>query len=168
MLEIGVWKGQGIRTFKEWYGDSGEFYALDRFIKGHGLVTISQLQAEGIHSLEGDHDDTGWLRTINHVFDVIIDDGSHHWVSQINTFRIMFVNNLAPGGVFVIEDVFDDDYWGQGIIKSPNGNLKGLLNKFKTEGNIAGQLVTPEESNIICPLIDEINIYKEIVFIKKK
>jgi hypothetical protein len=167
-LEIGVWKGEGIKSFKEYYNNEGKFYALDRFILGHGLITIGELQSEGINSFEGSQDDMWFLEQIKEKFTVISEDASHHWDSQINTFRRMFVNNLQSGGLYVCEDIFDDTYWGRGEILRAEDNLMGLLKKFQSSKNITGQLIKQQESDLICGMIDEVFIYKDIVFVTKK
>lgn len=151
-LEIGAWKGAGIRTFKEWYNNTGSFYALDRFLEGHGLVTIGELQAEGINSFQGDQKDMWFLEKIKDVFDVIIDDASHHWNDQIITFNVMFDKNTSSGGWYVVEDIFDELYWGQGIINDPKNNIRGLLKR----------------NEILPSLIEEVHFYPEIIFIKRK
>ena len=167
-LEIGVWKGAGIRMFREWYNGEGKFYGLDRFIEGHGLVTIAQLQADGINAYDIDHDQMWALETIKEIFSVIVEDGSHHWDSQINIFRRMFVNNLEPGGLYVVEDVFDDLYWGRGLITDFKDNINGIMNKFLREKSIHSLLIGESESSIISSMIEEVNIYQNIIFIKKK
>lgn len=166
-LEIGVWKGGGIRAFREWYKEEGMFYGLDRFIDGHGLITPAELQALGINCFDADHDQEWALELIKEQFSVIIDDASHHHLSQINIFRRMFVHNLEPGGLYVIEDVFDDPYWGQGVITDKKQNIKGLLTKFKEESNIVGQLIGEEESDTICSQIKNVYIYENIIFVEK-
>lgn len=167
-LEIGVWKGAGIRMFREWYDEKGMFYALDRFIDGYGLITVGELQALGINSFIGSQDEMWFLETIKEQFDCITDDGSHHWDSQINTFKRMFVHNLSPNGVYVCEDVFDKTYWGRNIIHDPKDNLKGALLKFQKHGTLVTQCINQQESDTICAQIEEIHIYDTIVFIKKK
>lgn len=166
-LEIGAWKGAGIKSFKEWYNDKGKFYSLDRFLEGHGLITPQQLQALGINSFTGSQSDFWFLEGIKENFTVIIDDGSHLWPDQINTFRRLFLHNLEPNGVYVIEDVFDEPYWGAGIIKDSKENFKGLCKKFHTIGSMESQFITPMEDSVISPLIKDIFIYDEIIFIIK-
>lgn len=151
-LEIGAWKGAGIKSFRDWYGGEGKFYAMDRFLEGHGLITIEQLQADGINAFQGDQKDLWFLEQIKDVFSVIVDDASHHFYDQIVTFQRMFPNNVEPGGWYVIEDVFDDLYWGQGIITDLKNNIEGLLKR----------------KEIHAELIDEIHFYPEIIFVKKK
>lgn len=108
------------------------------------------------------------LETIKEIFSVIVEDGSHHWDSQINIFRRMFVNNLEPGGLYVVEDVFDDLYWGRGLITDFKDNINGIMNKFLREKSIHSLLIGESESSIISSMIEEVNIYQNIIFIKKK
>lgn len=167
-LEIGAWKGAGIRMFKEWYNNEGQFYAFDRFLDGHGLITIGQLQAEGINSFEGSQSDLWFLETIKDKFTVISEDASHHWGDQILTFKRMFVNNMEEGGVYVCEDIFDEPYWGQGVIANFKDNLWHVLNRVSHGGNFESQMFSREESDMLMPLIGEINLYTDIAFIKRK
>lgn len=165
LVEIGAWKGAGIKSFKEWYNHKGAFYVIERYLHGHGLVSVSQLQAVGIHFFDGDHDREDFLRSIKEQFTVIVEDGSHHWFSQIVIFKNLFLNNLENGGWYVIEDVFDDKYWSQGKVKE---NIKNILQRWQTDKSIDSELISKAESDAICPLIDELHIYHEIIFIKKK
>src|SRR6202008_2820925 len=43
-------------------------------------------------------------------FDVILDDGSHMNSHIALTFRHLFPNGLAPGGVYIVEDIHSN-YW---------------------------------------------------------
>lgn len=166
-LEIGTFKGAGIRSFKEWYNNEGTFYAMDRFLTGHGLVKVEQLQAEGINAFIGDHDEFWFLEGIKEKFSVIVEDGSHHFLSQLNIFRRMFVHNIEEGGWYVVEDTFDDSYWGQGILE-PEQNIKNVFKRYKETGKFESKIITPQEAKVILQMIDEIHIYDEILFIKKK
>lgn len=166
-LEIGAWKGAGIRSFKEWYNHEGMFYAMDRFLEGHGLVTIAELQAEGINAFQGDHDEMWFLEGVKDKFTVLVEDGSHHFISQLNIFRRMFVHNIEQGGWYVIEDAFDDPYWGQGIVETGE-NIRNVFKRYKEKGKFDSKIITPKEADVILPLIDDIHIYEEIIFVKRK
>ncbi|WP_374636045.1 hypothetical protein [Paracoccus sp. (in: a-proteobacteria)] len=55
-------------------------------------------------------------------FDIILDDGSHLNEHVIETFELMF-DGLAPGGIYLIEDVqtaFMPRYGGSLTLKAPN------------------------------------------------
>lgn len=167
-LEVGVFKGHGIQMFREWYNEEGKFYGMDRFIEGYGLITIAELQALGINAYHGSQADLWFLETIKEQFTIISDDASHHWLDQIITFKRMFIHNIEPGGWYVCEDVFYESYWGQGIIQNPNDNLKGALLKYQQHGTMVSQCINQQESDSICAQIEEVHIYENIVFVKKK
>lgn len=166
-LEVGAWKGAGIKSFKDWYGGIGKFFAMDRFLDGHGLITVAELQALGVNSYVGSHDDMWFLESIKEKFSCIIDDGSHHWDSQINMFRRMFPNNIEPGGWYIIEDVFDELYWGRGVIKKPEENIEWVLKRHLKDGYVHGELIDEKEGKLLSNQIDEIHFYKNIIFVKK-
>jgi hypothetical protein len=42
-------------------------------------------------------------------FDLIIDDGNHFWMEQIQTFQTLF-NYLKSGGIYIVEDT-TTSYW---------------------------------------------------------
>jgi len=168
LVEIGAWKGSGITAFKEYYKSEGTFYSLDRFILGHGLITMGELMARKIVPIQGDHDDFTFLKSIKEQFTVIVDDGSHHWKSQINLFKKLFENNMESGGVYVCEDIFDDAYWGQGLIKKKEQNIKGLLEKYQRGESMASDFISEYESITLASMIDEVFIYDNIVFVTKK
>jgi hypothetical protein len=46
-----------------------------------------------------------WIDTSGGQFDLIVDDGSHSSTHQIASFEFLFHNALAPGGVYVMEDI---------------------------------------------------------------
>lgn len=167
-LEIGTWKGAGIRMFKEWYNGEGEFFTMDRHFGHELIVPISELQAEGIHCIEANQDELWRLELIKDTYSVIIDDASHHWRSQITTFKRMFVHNLESGGLYVIEDIFDDPYWGEGIIKDAKDNIKGALEKYVECGSLKTQTITQQESDLLAGLIKEVHFYTDIIFISRK
>ncbi len=45
--------------------------------------------------------------------DIIIDDGSHHPLHQIETFEFLFDKMLVEGGIYIIEDI-ECNYWRPG------------------------------------------------------
>lgn len=166
LVEVGAWKGAGIRSFKEWYQDKGSFYVIERYLHGHGLASAGELQAFGINFFDGDHDDENFLKSITEKFTVVIEDGSHHFFSQIMIFKTLFVNNVESGGWYVVEDVFDDKYWSQN--NKVNENIKTILKRWQTDKSVESQIISKAESDIISGMIDEVHIYSEIIFIKKK
>jgi len=171
-LEIGAWKGAGIKSFKEWYNHEGMFYAMDLFTEGWDLITPEQLQAEGINHFKGSQSDMYLLNGIKEQFTVIVDDGSHHTYDMITTFKHLFVNNLESGGMYIVEDCHDykNDWWRQGIVTEREDTLMGVIKKFVSYNTVESKLITRGESEVIVRLIDEAFVHEteEILFIRKK
>lgn len=69
----------------------------------------AQLASMGIKVVVGDqrHIPTlqSWVNTTGGAFDVIIDDGGHTNFQQFNSFMVLFLHALKPGGVYLIEDL---------------------------------------------------------------
>jgi len=172
-LEIGTWLGGGIRAFREWYNNEGDFYTLNyRFGDGE-IPTIKSLINEGFICFEGEQEDTGFLNTIKDVFDVIIDDGSHHSDSQIITFKHFFKNNLRNGGLYIIEDLHCcmNSYWWREI-KSVEDTFLGVMREIRKGGTWESQLFTKEESKYFIKEVDKIVVAgdrnESIAFLWKK
>lgn len=103
MLEIGYHHGDSARMWEEYFpharifavdiGNSGTF---DR----HEVIQADQSNPEDL------------TRVVSRLGSaaLIIDDGSHHPMHQFETFNYLFCNLLAPGGVYIIEDI-ECNYW---------------------------------------------------------
>jgi len=168
-LEIGVWKGASIKMFKEWYNDQGEFFAMDVF--GGEVISECSLMNLGITPYKCSQSDIPFLKNIPHKFDVLIEDGSHHSDEQVITFRHMFKNNIADGGVYCLEDVHccKDSYWWRGVVKKFEDTALGIFQKYLNGGTLECDFITFAESNELMSMIESVDIYNEsIIFIKKK
>jgi hypothetical protein len=51
----------------------------------------------------------GWIETSGGNFDVIVDDGSHNPLHQLESFRVLFEHALKPGGYYFMEDIESTD-----------------------------------------------------------
>lgn len=107
VLEIGVYKGDSTAAFLEYRPDC-EFYGLDIFER----VSIDDVKAriDGPVKLKSCNSTNATqvnkiLSEWNTKFDIIIDDGSHYPADNKAT-AMNFSKWLAPGGTYVIEDVF--------------------------------------------------------------
>lgn len=99
LLEIGVLGGGSVRTWRDYFAD-GQIIGAD-------INPEVRQYADDRISIEimdqGSHDDLDRIAAMG-PFDVIIDDGSHHWYHQMITFRKL-MPKLKAGGVFIIEDL---------------------------------------------------------------
>ncbi|MEL6477272.1 MAG: class I SAM-dependent methyltransferase [Pseudomonadota bacterium] len=87
------------------YFERGQIYGVD-------INPATHLENERLRTFQLDQGDrtawSGFLQEVGEVaFDVIIDDGSHRPDHQQITLE-MLLPRLAPGGIFVIEDLMDN------------------------------------------------------------
>lgn len=109
VLEIGIKEGYGIYAWQRYF-NAATLYGVDidwnsgimeerRAIKeNHKLFQKARLY--NLDSTKEDH----WLQFYGKEFDIIIDDGDHHPMSQLNTFKYGW-KYLKAGGLFFIEDI---------------------------------------------------------------
>jgi hypothetical protein len=110
LLEIGVFEGASLRTWRD--------YLPNTAIAGADInPSAAELRSEGFTIFIGDQADPGFLADLaaNGPYDVVIDDGSHRSEHQIMTLRSIWPV-VAPGGVYVIEDIHTSylGNWGGG------------------------------------------------------
>lgn len=111
LLEIGIFKGDSLRLWENYFPD-GEVYGIDLCDRPlDGMADLRGMIAEGTHRislLSATDKDAVERHFANMQFDVIIEDSSHAEGEQVAIYR-NFRDKLAPGGVYVIEDVQDID-----------------------------------------------------------
>lgn len=100
-------------------------------------------------------------------FDVIIDDGGHNNFQQFNSFIVLFLHALKPGGVYFIEDLqvsgqkeyVDGDQqhymdavltdWAMALLKSNGRNRTGDHQRFRMPPRIRSIEFGPEMAAIV-------------------
>ena len=124
MLEIGV-GGYGFED------RGGESLATWRDFFPQAQITAIDIQRKTVELgprvriLQGSQVDAPFLAGVvaeRGPFDIILDDGSHRNEHVIETFELLF-DGLAPGGIYLIEDVqtaFMPRYGGSLTLKAPN------------------------------------------------
>ena len=103
ILEIGIGGhntitgGGGLRALKKIF--------KNKIIYGLDIMDKSHLSTKGIIIIKGSQIDNKILQRFKNIkFDLIIDDGSHYPSHQLTTFKKLY-KNLAPGGLYIIEDL---------------------------------------------------------------
>jgi SAM-dependent methyltransferase len=110
LLEVGVQNGGSLQVWAQYFANAKKIVGCDINPKCSQLsyddpriaLVLGDVKAPAVREQILAHSD---------VFDIIIDDGSHKNPDIIKTFRY-FYPRLAPGGLFVIEDLHCS-YWAK-------------------------------------------------------
>lgn len=100
VLEIGVFSGASAQVWTEYFPNAhvdGIDITLTRVRFGQDNPRISFYELDGTVQTTKD-------KFSDKKYDVIIDDGSHIPQHQIESFKL-FAPLLAPGGIYIIEDI---------------------------------------------------------------
>lgn len=104
MLEIGVDRGGSMQMWRKYLHDDSQIVGIDINPAAQKFDDPS-LQ---LHVRIGDQKDPTFLEALVRefgLFDVILDDGSHMTSHMVQTFQYLFPNGLAPGGLYMVEDI---------------------------------------------------------------
>ncbi|UJR20358.1 hypothetical protein I4U23_023489 [Adineta vaga] len=116
LLEIGLgcgmsW-GVGVSAamWREYFGSTADIHFLE-YDKECGEKWLKQRgQQLNITMHYGSQEDETFLRSFandfRNTFDVIIDDGGHRMIQQINSLTILFPTALRSSGIYAIEDIY--------------------------------------------------------------
>jgi hypothetical protein len=100
LLEIGVYQGASLYTWREYFPNA-------KIIGADINVTCKQFETSGVKIELADQSNLEHLAHLAATygpFDVIIEDGSHMWEHQITTLRTLFPF-VRSGGFYVVEDL---------------------------------------------------------------
>ena len=109
VLEIGVWNGESMKLWHDYFVNAKNIVGIDIFVRSSFKEVSGWLKDYDVklHKFNS-HVDTDkfneFADTYKEGFDIIIDDGSHWYENQINTYK-KFKNLMKPGGVYIIEDI---------------------------------------------------------------
>lgn len=109
MLEIGVARGGSLQMWRRYLHPESTIVGVDID------STTKQFDdpSRRVHVRIGSQTDNSFLQRVVDEFgpfDVILDDGSHMNSHIVQTFQYLFPNGLAPGGVYLVEDLHSN-YW---------------------------------------------------------
>jgi len=107
LLEIGIFRANSFRAHVEYF-TKAKIYGLDIFdrIKYNDPRYNDLKNNKNVTLIEGNSTNPSCLKKFSDIkFDIIIDDGSHHPMDQMQTFNI-FWDLLNRGGTYFIEDIW--------------------------------------------------------------
>ena len=110
LLEVGVQNGGSLQIWGEYFANAKKIVgcdinldcALREFDHPRFAIVLGDVKAAPVREQILAHSDA---------YDIIIDDGSHKNADIIKTFK-HFYTRLAPGGIYVIEDLHCS-YWAK-------------------------------------------------------
>lgn len=155
-LEVGVWKGNGLAAFHEYFPNAN-LYGIDDFTR----VNPEQVPIFKKDRVQwGKCDSTIFeessllLRKFGVQFDIIVDDGAHHPHANMFTF-MNFKDALKPGGIYVIEDVWPLESMSQQewshpwVQKNPSYYNNGVNERFLRELKESGLGIERYDNRLI-------------------
>lgn len=121
LLEIGVYNGNSIKTWLDWFPNA-TIVGIDKHPASH----VHDISSANLHY--GDQADETFLKEVASKytgFDIIIDDGGHHWKEQQVSFETLW-DHVDSGGMYIIEDLHtsNDRFWSKGWATSTVDYLK--------------------------------------------
>lgn len=158
VLEIGVQGGGSLKIWEKMFPNA-EIVGIDI------LEDCKKYENGNIKVFIGDQHDVKFLETLGN-FDIIIDDGGHYMTQQQVSLKTL-MEQLNPGGIYVIEDLHTS-YWKQfkDIEHSTIEELKNLVDDLHEYADQHGRCENPR--GIINKYnLSEIHFYKGIVFLQK-
>lgn len=106
LLEIGVLRGGSLKMWSEYFPKSSLIIGLDID------PACKAAEASNVKIEIGDQKDTVFLDALAEkykFFDIVIDDGSHHWCDQIATFKKVYDRTTS---MYIVEDTHTS-YWSK-------------------------------------------------------
>lgn len=104
LLEIGVFREESLRMWRDWLPCARVFGAGKNHAKPSGNFTVWTVDQHVDAQVRQLADRMTWT--------VVVDDGSHKPTDQLRSF-MRFFPLLKPGGVYIIEDI-ETSYWARG------------------------------------------------------
>ena len=138
LLEIGLDTGQGSLLWAEYF-PCATLIGLE-FNTSH---TSSPGASQLYKTIVGDQGNRTFLetdflhQTEGGSFDVIIDDGGHHYEQQRTSYEVLFERALNPGGLYIIEDIETSYYrtnlslYDRPISRGGPNEPNTIVNQFK-------------------------------------
>lgn len=101
LLELGIWKGASLYMWRAYF-HAATIIGLDRVVRPSNEMGRADIVT--FHAEQTDEQAIVQLASLYGPFNVVIDDASHVSSKTIASFKLLWPH-LAPGGVYVIEDL---------------------------------------------------------------
>jgi len=135
LCEIGVHNGESMKLWSDYFTNAKHIVGVDIFERTSLEEVKDNLKDYNVNlhkfnSTEDTDESKAFIEQYSDGFDIIIDDGNHHWQSQIDTFK-KFSPLMNTGGVYIIEDVGLEDegamHKGPFVLGTESGKVEQTL-----------------------------------------
>lgn len=168
MLEIGVFNGESLKMWKEYF-DNSKIYGWD-------ILDLRHMNDDKIEIFivdQGKQDQIENFFILNPVsFDFVIDDGSHLLDDQIVSLFNVFPH-LNSGGIYIIEDMWYEYFncflkigYKKDYIKNIDGRIISLVGEEKLK-YLLDNIICCQKNNVIFSSGEDKSDHQFYVFYKK-
>ena len=164
-VEIGVQNGGSANMWRRYLGDKAKIIGVDVD------PACKNLETEGFEIWIGDQADPNFWNEFlksHPSVDVVLDDGGHTMVQQINTFNALFPA-LKDGGVYLVEDTHTSyfPHHGGGLRRQGTFHeyVKTLIDDMHGWYHLP---LSKMDSNYMMNNLNCISIYESIVVMEKR
>jgi hypothetical protein len=109
-FEVGIYHGSSVKSWREYFSKA-KIYTAD--VDKETFLSISNLDVEYFYCDQDNPQSIQSMWKSNSLndteFDVIIDDGKHEFISNLNFFKES-IYKLKSGGIFIVEDLTVSTY----------------------------------------------------------
>jgi len=178
ILEIGVYMGGGVSTWREYFVNSTTVVGMENFHRSIKMETLlDTCRNHSVDVFAGDQssrEDLSKLVDKFGNFDIIVDDGGHRMSQQQISLGFLF-EYLNPGGIFVVEDLtssipgfLNDGHkdFPSNIDEHKKVTTHELLRELQDRGRVYSPFMTDNEMNYLednyetCELFENLALYE--------
>jgi len=112
-LEIGVWNGESMKLWSDYFINAKNIVGIDIFVRTPIEIVKNNLIKYNtvLHKMDTVNDSDDVFNQFSSLyqdgFDIIIDDGCHNPIYQVETFK-RFSKLMNKDGLYIVEDIADN------------------------------------------------------------
>jgi hypothetical protein len=164
IVEIGIYQGGSLQMWKDYFGPEARIFGVDV------NPDCKNLEEDRVDIFIGDQADRQFLKTLAAEIpriDILLDDGGHTMVQQINTFEELFPF-ISEEGVYLCEDLHTS-YWKKfGGGHQRKGTFIEYAKNFIDDINAWHSKESHFQVNDITRSAYGVHFYDSIVVVEKK
>lgn len=178
VIEIGVQRGGSLPMWQKYFGEGARIFGVDVD------PACAERAPPGAKVLIGDQADKAFLRRVLDETgppDIVIDDGGHTALQQINSFDVLYPATKIPG-VYLVEDTctsfwegYGDDPQGRNFVGHAFRAVIAMNDWMGNRQNFSALSIPPDErkaplpASDICRTTDSVAFYESmIVFTRQR